>query len=127
MRRHHGSILGLLGTLALCGLIFGAAAAGAATLTVNSLDDNEIGDDGLVTDQLTLRSERAGTDPAGRFYTLSLTAEDACGNVADPAVVFTGYVPHDQNPKEECVVPQRILVDGFEAGDLSTWESTRPD
>jgi hypothetical protein len=51
------------------------------------------------TDTLAMRSERAGTDPEGRTYSLSVTAVDACGNVSAPVVVFTGHVPHDNGPK----------------------------
>ncbi len=58
------------------------------------------------TDTLALRSERAGTDPEGRHYGLDLTAVDGCGNSSGPVVVFTGYVPHDQKPKEKgCLKP----------------------
>ncbi len=58
-----------------------------------------------VQDRLSMRSERAGTDPAGRTYSLSITAADACGNVAAPAVTFTGHVPHDQSPGMQCLRP----------------------
>ena len=58
------------------------------------------------TDTLALRSERAGTDPDGRRYFLDLTAVDGCGNSSGPVVVFSGYVPHDQNPREKgCLKP----------------------
>ena len=58
------------------------------------------------TDQLAMRSERAGTDPEGRNYALDLTAVDGCGNSSGPVVVFTGYVPHDQKPKVPgCIKP----------------------
>jgi hypothetical protein len=58
-----------------------------------------------VLDRLAVRSERADTDPAGRTYSLIMTAVDACGNSSDPTVVFTVYVPHDQNPEQQCVKP----------------------
>ena len=57
------------------------------------------------SDQLAMRSERAGTDPEGRTYSLSLTAADACGNLSEPVVVFTGHVPHDQSPPMSCIKP----------------------
>jgi hypothetical protein len=59
----------------------------------------------LGLDKLSMRSERAGTDPEGRTYSLSVTAEDACGNIADPVVTFTGHVPHDQSPGMQCLRP----------------------
>jgi hypothetical protein len=34
-----------------------------------------------------------------------MTAADGCGNVSAPVVVFTGHVPHDQNPKLTCISP----------------------
>jgi hypothetical protein len=57
-------------------------------------------------DRLWMRSERAGTDPAGRTYSLIMTAVDGCGNLSAPVVVFTGHVPHDQSPKQQCVKPK---------------------
>jgi len=56
-------------------------------------------------DRLAMRSERAGTDPAGRTYSLIMTAVDGCGNASAPVVVFTAHVPHDQNPEQQCVKP----------------------
>jgi len=56
-------------------------------------------------DRLAIRSERAGTDPAGRTYSLIMKAVDGCGNESAPVVVFTAYVPRDQNPGQECVKP----------------------
>ena len=57
-----------------------------------------------LNDRLTVRSER-GTDPAGRTYSLLMTAVDGCGNESAPAVVFTVHVPHDQNPHQVCIKP----------------------
>jgi hypothetical protein len=57
------------------------------------------------TDTLSMRSERAGTDPDGRTYSLSVTAADACGNVAEPVVTFTGHVPHHASPGMQCLKP----------------------
>ncbi len=57
------------------------------------------------TDRLAARAERAGTDPAGRTYTLTLSAADSCNNVSDPVEVFFVHVPHDQNPKMQCISP----------------------
>ena len=56
-------------------------------------------------DRLSMRAERAGTDPEGRTYTLGLTAVDACGNASGPLAVFTGHVPHDASPHQACVKP----------------------
>ncbi|MGZ5445792.1 MAG: hypothetical protein ACXW5U_28805 [Thermoanaerobaculia bacterium] len=52
-----------------------------------------------------MRSERAGTDPAGRTYSLLMTAVNGCGNESAPVVVFTVHVPHDQNPNQQCIKP----------------------
>jgi hypothetical protein len=59
----------------------------------------------LGLDRLRMRSERAGTDPAGRTYGLNLSAVDGCGNVSAPVVVFSGHVPHDQSPGQQCIKP----------------------
>lgn len=58
-----------------------------------------------LNDRLTVRSERAGTDPAGRTYSLFMTASDGCGNESAPVVVFTVHVPHDQSPNQACIKP----------------------
>jgi hypothetical protein len=70
--------------------------------------DGNTADDGLhtvATDRLAMRSERAGTDPEGRTYSLSVTAIDGCGNESAPVVTFTGHVPHDQEPGMQCIKP----------------------
>ncbi|HSP16686.1 MAG TPA: choice-of-anchor Q domain-containing protein [Thermoanaerobaculia bacterium] len=56
-------------------------------------------------DRLAVRSERAGTDPAGRTYSLIMKAVDGCGNTSAPVVVFTAHVPHDATPGQQCVKP----------------------
>ncbi|MGZ5445786.1 MAG: choice-of-anchor Q domain-containing protein [Thermoanaerobaculia bacterium] len=98
------------------------ASAEAATITcVSNQCDNapcpekpgENGDGNTVNDcvydplndRLLVRSERAGTDPAGRTYSLLMTAVDGCGNESAPVVVFTVHVPHDQNPNQRCIKP----------------------
>jgi hypothetical protein len=58
-----------------------------------------------LNDRLVVRSERAGTDPAGRTYSLWMTAEDDCGNESAPVAVFTVHVPHDQSPGQQCIKP----------------------
>jgi hypothetical protein len=58
-----------------------------------------------VLDRLAVRSERAGTDPAGRTYSLMMSAVDGCGNMSAPVVVFTVSVPHDATPGQQCVKP----------------------
>jgi hypothetical protein len=58
-----------------------------------------------LNDRLTVRSERAGTDPAGRTYSLLMTSIDGCGNESTPVAVFTVHVPHDQNPNQVCIKP----------------------
>lgn len=70
-------------------------------------DGNTVGDCAYTpaTDRLAMRSERAGTDPGGRTYSLSVAAVDGCGNQGAPVVTFTGYVPHDQSPQMSCLRP----------------------
>ena len=96
------------------------AEAAAITCVSNQCDDapcpakpGENGDGNTINDciydplndRLTVRSERAGTDPAGRTYSLFMTAVDGCGNESTPVVVFTVHVPHDQNPNQACIKP----------------------
>ena len=59
----------------------------------------------VASDRLAMRSERAGTDPDGRLYSLSLTGADGCGNHSAAVEVFTGYVPHVQSPPQDCLKP----------------------
>lgn len=56
-------------------------------------------------DVLAARSERAGTDPEGRDYSLLGQGVDACGNASDAVTVFSVHVPHDMSPHQECVSP----------------------
>jgi len=58
-----------------------------------------------VLDRLAVRSERAGTDPAGRTYSLKLTAVDGCGNSSGEVVVFTVHVPLNATPGQQCIKP----------------------
>ncbi|MFC2172790.1 IgGFc-binding protein [Acidobacteriota bacterium] len=58
------------------------------------------------TDRLCVRSERAGTDPEGRHYTISLIVTDQCGNEGTSVEPMTIYVPHDQSPHEDCISPE---------------------
>lgn len=46
-----------------------------------------------------VRAERAGTNPAGRLYTVQVVAIDACGNTSAPGSGGTILVPHDQDEK----------------------------
>jgi hypothetical protein len=97
-----------------------SAEAAAITCVSNQCDDapcaakpGEDGDGNTINDciydplndRLTVRSERAGTDPAGRTYSLYMSAVDGCGNESTPVVVFTVSVPHDQNPNQQCIRP----------------------
>ncbi|MFC2173358.1 hypothetical protein ACFLU6_12095 [Acidobacteriota bacterium] len=50
-----------------------------------------------------VRSERAGTEPAGRHYTVTITAADECGNTSGDAAIGMIYAPHDQSPKRTCI------------------------
>lgn len=54
------------------------------------------------TDRLCARAERAGTEEEGRFYTVTFTVADECGQMAE-AEVFTITVPHDQDPHAGCL------------------------
>ena len=57
--------------------------------------------DGLT---VCLRSERLGTEPAGRHYTPEVWVLDSCSNSVTALPVV--YVPHDQSPAEkECLHP----------------------
>jgi len=56
-------------------------------------------------DRLSLRSERAGTDPDGRTYSLSVTGVDGCGNASEPTEVFSAHVPHDRPHGLSCLRP----------------------
>lgn len=58
----------------------------------NTSDDCVISPDGQVA---CVRAERSGGDPAGRTYTLSVTAVDECSNAAT-VVLGTVFVPHDR-------------------------------
>jgi len=51
---------------------------------------------------LCVRSERLGTDEAGRHYGVTLLADDGCSVATPFAASF--YVPHDRrSPREECL------------------------
>jgi hypothetical protein len=63
-------------------------------------DGNTTGDLNVSADAVCLRSERQGTDPAGRTYTVDLEASDAAGNTSTgEAVVLIG---HDQGRPARC-------------------------
>lgn len=51
------------------------------------------------------RSERSGTDPTGRVYTVSGRARDACGNFTPSTILQVNSVPHDQSEHPECIAP----------------------
>jgi hypothetical protein len=54
------------------------------------------------TDTLCARAERAGTDPAGRTYTVTYTATDNCGAETE-AIGMTIHVPHDRSSAQGCI------------------------
>jgi len=64
----------------------------------HTLADCRLAEDGSA---VCLRAERLGNDPAGRIYSVTLAATDACGNVATSTAEV--FVPHDQSPHEDCV------------------------
>jgi len=57
-------------------------------------------------DGICVRSERAGTEPEGRTYAVTVVMTDRCGNEA-LAEIGSVYVPHDQSPHEDCARPER--------------------
>lgn len=60
---------------------------------------------------LCVRSERQGTDPAGRHYSVTLQAKDASGNATTKVVTIT--VAHDQaGSKCPNVDPGRVVGEG---------------
>jgi hypothetical protein len=75
----------------------------------HTVDDCVMESDGR---SFCVRSEREGTGPAaqaGRHYTVSVVASDACGNLSNELAVATIYVPHDQSPRERgCVDVTRV-------------------
>jgi hypothetical protein len=56
-----------------------------------------------------VRAERAGKDPAGRRYAVSIVASDDCGNQSAAAVIGSIDVPHDQSQSESCIRPDKAL------------------
>lgn len=67
----------------------------------NTVNDCVIGGGGT---WFCVRAERAGTEPEGRHYTVSIVATDSCGNTSLPQLLKTYYVPHDQSPHaKDCV------------------------
>jgi hypothetical protein len=65
----------------------------------NTTGDVEMSPDGQ---SFCVRSERAGTDPAGRFYDVVVEAVDDCGNRSAGVSVVRIHVPHDQSPGTRC-------------------------
>lgn len=57
-------------------------------------------------DVLSVRAERAGTEPEGRNYALTGQAVDSCGNQSGVLELFGVHVPHDQSPAQECIAPE---------------------
>jgi hypothetical protein len=55
-------------------------------------------------DRVCMRAERAGNVKAGRTYTVSVAAQDNCGNAADAATLLTVHVPHN-GPAPGCISP----------------------
>jgi hypothetical protein len=57
-----------------------------------------------VLDRVCVRSERAGSDPRGRYYTISFQAIDSCG-AGQPSVGLRFWIPHDQDQApHHCIV-----------------------
>ena len=61
------------------------------TLAVGDIQDAQFGTDDR---NFSLAAKRAGTNPAGRTYTITYSATDASGNKATTSATVT--VPHDQ-------------------------------
>lgn len=61
------------------------------TLATNDIQDAQLG---TYDRQFTLAAKRAGTNQAGRIYTVTYSATDASGNKATASATVT--VPHDQ-------------------------------
>ncbi len=81
-------------------------ACGPATWEIISISSSEAVDakgsgntapDWLISGDHTanLRAERSGKNKAGRVYTITVQAEDASGNVSEPATVEV-LVPHNR-------------------------------
>jgi hypothetical protein len=68
----------------------------------NTVDDCVVAPDGL---SVQVRAERAGADPTGRDYTLSVVATDACGNASAATPVGVIHVPHDHRQRDvhDCI------------------------
>lgn len=65
------------------------------------------------TRRLRVRSERAGTEPEGRTYTVKVMATDRCGTMTT-GELFKIHVPHDQRDvaERDCISPNATpLVD----------------
>jgi hypothetical protein len=66
----------------------------------HTADDCVLGTDGS---SFCVRSERAGSGPsaqAGRTYTVTVAATDACGNVSNDLALARIHVAHDRSPRE---------------------------
>ena len=77
----------------------------ASNQSENDIGDGNTGPDCLVSpdsSQFCVRAERQGTDLAGRTYTVTVEAVDACGNTSQAAVAAI-HVPHDQREHPECL------------------------
>jgi hypothetical protein len=79
--------------------------------------DDGIGDGHTIHDcvispdgkQFCVRAERAGGDPAGRHYSVMISAIDACGNKSDTVTIGYIYVPHDESDHEgDCLKSTKI-------------------
>ena len=65
------------------------------TLTLEDAKDVKPGTDDR---QFQLRAKRAGSNPAGRIYTVTYSATDGSGNKSTASATVT--VPHDEREKE---------------------------
>jgi hypothetical protein len=67
----------------------------------HTVNDCAIGADGQ---RVCMRSERLGTDPAGRTYTPEIGVYDQCSNRSQSTAGV--HVPHDQSPsRKDCLSP----------------------
>jgi hypothetical protein len=82
----------------------------ASSQPENDIGDGNTGPDCMVSpdgEQVCVRAERQGGDPAGRTYSVGVVAMDACGN-ASQQVIGRVFVPHDARQHLGCLKTTRV-------------------